>query len=108
MKLYVVVVGEEFSRGAGYNYRHIRSYESEKRAQNYAKKIDGARVVEFTSSVADTMTEKEAHDLLLELTKKFSIQSFIETHDSSYKAWPCPVCEKTRYTKEGWRGISYV
>jgi hypothetical protein len=46
MRLFVVVKDEGFPRGDGYNYRHIRAYESEKRAQNYAKKVNG-HVVEF-------------------------------------------------------------
>lgn len=49
MKLYVVVVDETFTRGNSYNYRHIRAYESKKRAENFAKGIEGARVVEFFS-----------------------------------------------------------
>jgi hypothetical protein len=54
------------------------------------------------------MSEEDAHKLLIEMDKKFSIESFIETHDSSYKAYPCPVCESERYKKEGWEGIYYI
>ena len=46
MKLYVVVLEETFPRGDCYT-GHIRAYESKKRAENYAKKIKGSKVVEF-------------------------------------------------------------
>ena len=54
------------------------------------------------------LTEDEVHDLLLEMAGEFSIASFIETHESPYKAWPCARCEKERYEKEGWEGIDYI
>lgn len=56
----------------------------------------------------ENLTEDEAHKFLIEFEKKFSVQSFIETHDSSYQAWPCPVCDKDEYEQEGWQGIHYI
>lgn len=55
MEIYVIVVKEPrfddyLTRGVGYNYRHIRAFESKKRAENYAKKINYATVVKFVPS----------------------------------------------------------
>lgn len=60
------------------------------------------------NAYVDKLTEQQAHELLLALNQKFSVQSFVETHDSSYVAFPCPVCEPDRYKKEGWEGIHYI
>lgn len=59
-------------------------------------------------SKIDKLSNEDAHKILVEMSKKFSIQAFIETHDSSYQAWPCPICEEKRYTQEGWEGIYYI
>lgn len=65
-------------------------------------------MVEDILSRISELSDDDAHSILVEMNKKFSIQSFVETHDSSYVAWPCPICDKERYEKEGWDGIYYI
>jgi hypothetical protein len=70
MILYVVISGDGFPRSAGsHRYRHIRAYESKKRAENYAKKlreakdkwdrVEDARVVEFVPKLVLDFSENE-------------------------------------------------